>query len=176
MYAFCQNVVVLSRKGISTFRMQKLNFPEFQFRIESGFNGPVIFDPVRKKNVTLTPEEWVRQHLLMYLIDVKGVPKSLLASERGLMVNGLQRRFDILLFNRKGKPLLIAECKAPHVAISEDTFYQAAQYNLALKADFLLLTNGLQHYIARIDYKSSTLRYLEEIPDYSQMVNVVPDV
>ncbi len=151
--------------------MQKLNFPEFQFRIESGDNGLVIFDPVRKKNVALTPEEWVRQHLIRYLFDVKGVPQSLLASERGLLVNGMQRRFDMLVFSRNGKPMLIAECKAPQVNVSEDTFFQAAQYNLALKADYLLITNGLQHFIAKIDYKSAGLNFLAEIPDYKHMVN-----
>lgn len=176
MYAFCQNVVVLSRKGILTFGMQKLNFPEFQFRIESGDNGLLIFDPVRKKNVALTPEEWVRQHLIRYLFDVKGVPQSLLASERGLLVNGMQRRFDVLVFSRNGKPLIIAECKAPHVTVSEDTFYQAARYNLALKADYLLITNGLQHFIAKIDYQSAGLKFLEEIPDYEQMLNEVPEL
>lgn len=149
--------------------MQKLNFPEISLRMVFKEGQTRIFDPLRKRFVVLTPEEWVRQHLIGYLINQKNVPSSLLASEKGLIVNGMKKRFDLLVFSTQGSPLLIAECKAPEIKLNEETFHQAVRYNLSLKASYLLITNGLEHYIAHVDYKTAGLNFLESIPDYREM-------
>ncbi len=145
--------------------MEKLNFPSFPFRLRSSGNRSEIFDPVRKRYVALTPEEWVRQHLIAFLHTEKGISLQLMACEKGLLVNRIPRRFDLLIFNASGKPSVIAECKAPSVPLSDSVFYQALQYNLALKVDYLLVTNGIQHFVAKVDYETGTMRFLESIPD-----------
>ena len=153
--------------------MQPLNFPAYSFKtgIKNGQN--TIFDPIRKRYVALTPEEWVRQNLIRFLAEEKGVPLTLLASERGLLVNGLNQRFDLVVFAKSGAPLLIGECKAPGIKLSEDTFHQAIRYNITLKAHFLLISNGLEHHIAFIDYTTAQLKFLPQIPTYQEMLNMV---
>jgi hypothetical protein len=128
-----------------------------------------IFDPVRKKYVALTPEEWVRQHMIQYLEKVKMVPLHMMASERGLSINRMTKRFDLVVYNLSGKPALIIECKAPSVALSEDVFFQIARYNLALKVNYLLVTNGLQHFFGVVDYNSGNLVLADNIFDYQQL-------
>ncbi|MDD3742860.1 MAG: type I restriction enzyme HsdR N-terminal domain-containing protein, partial [Lentimicrobiaceae bacterium] len=120
--------------------MQQLNFPGFQYitRVEEN-NKTYIFDPVRKRYVKLTPEEWVRQHLINYLAVVKKVPYTLMSVESGLKVNGMMQRFDLVVYNSLGQPRMIVECKASSVELTADTMFQAARYNLSLKVDYLLI-------------------------------------
>lgn len=149
--------------------MQQLNLPAFDFKIRSEGKKKQIFDSVRKKFVTLTPEEWVRQHFIQYLITEKKVPAALIAVEMGLKYIELQKRSDIVIYNKEGKPILVAECKAPHVKITQDTFDQVARYNMSLKVKFLVVTNGIQHFYCQIDHKNSAYFFLRELPVYSSL-------
>ena len=146
--------------------MQALNFPTYQFRIKSSENTNYIFDIIRKKYVVLTPEEWVRQHTVHFLINEKNFPKSLIAVEKQLKVNKLVKRFDVLVFNKEGLPEIIVECKSPNIKISQDTFDQIARYNLKLNANKLVVTNGIQHYFCKLDHEEQQYIFLEEIPKY----------
>lgn len=147
--------------------MQDLNFPKFSFRFKSSENKISIFDCIRKKFVVLQPEEWVRQHCLMYLMEVKGYPKSLINIEKELMVNDLKKRYDIVIFNPDGSIHLIVECKAPSVTINQQTFDQIAQYNQVLHATYLMVTNGLNHYYCQMDFINERYDFLRDIPDYN---------
>ncbi|MBD0835328.1 type I restriction enzyme HsdR N-terminal domain-containing protein [Aestuariibaculum suncheonense] len=147
--------------------MQDLNFPKFSFRFKSSENKISIFDCIRKKFVVLQPEEWVRQHCLMYLMEVKGYPKSLINIEKELIVNDLKKRYDIVIFNPDGSIHLIVECKAPSVTINQQTFDQIAQYNQVLNATYLMVTNGLNHYYCQMDFVNERYDFLKDIPDYS---------
>ena len=146
--------------------MQVLNFPTYKFRIKSNENNYSIFDILRKKYVVLTPEEWVRQHFVHYLIHDKGYPISLIAVEKKLLVNNLVKRTDILVFNTDGKPFIIVECKAPSIAITQSAFDQIARYNLKLNANYLIVTNGLSHFYCQIDHKKEAYTFLKDIPSY----------
>lgn len=148
--------------------MQVLNLPTYQFKIKSSENKLFIFDIVRKKYVVLTPEEWVRQHFLHYLIEEKQYPISLIAVEKQLTINNLTKRTDILVFNTQGKPEIIVECKAPNIPISQHTFDQIARYNLKLNATFLIVSNGLEHFYCTLDFKNETYQFLKEIPIYKK--------
>lgn len=153
--------------------MLALNFPEYNFKTDHKDGQTSIFDPLRKRYVHLTPEEWVRQHLIRYLIEEKVVPFTLIASEKRVLVNGLKQRFDLLVFAKTGHPLMICECKSPDIRLSEDTFHQAIRYNLTLKAHFLLISNGLEHHAAFIDYDTVQLKYLTQIPTYQEMNEMI---
>ncbi|MCX7549883.1 type I restriction enzyme HsdR N-terminal domain-containing protein [Xanthomarina sp. F2636L] len=146
--------------------MQELQFPKFSFRFKNSKNKISIFDCIRKKFVILQPEEWVRQHCVQYLIQVKKYPQSLINVEKELKVNDLKKRYDIVVFNPDGSIHLIVECKAPKIKISQDTFDQISRYNLALNATFLMVTNGLNHYYCQMDFKKECYQFLETIPDY----------
>ncbi len=117
--------------------------------------------------MVLQPEEWVRQHCLMYLMEVKGYPKSLINIEKELIVNDLKKRYDIVIFNTDGSIHLIVECKAPSITINQQTFDQIAQYNQVLNATFLMVTNGLNHYYCQMDFVNERYDFLRDIPDYS---------
>ena len=149
--------------------MQVLNFPAYTFKTRVITGQVQIFDTVRRKYVALTPEEWVRQHLICYLSEEKGVPLHMMAVERGLKLNGLNQRFDLVIFGPSGKPLLIAECKAASVILTQDVFYQIARYNMALKVRYFLISNGITHHLGLVNYDSGTIELLEDIPDYQQM-------
>lgn len=149
--------------------MISLNLPKAEFRIKSKENTQLIFDNVRKKYVVLTPEEWVRQHVLYYLTEIKGYPKSLIAVEKQLVVNALKKRFDILVFNKQGLPEIIVECKSPSIKISQHTFDQIARYNLKLNASYLMVTNGLSHYFCNLDNINEQYIFLKELPDYVKL-------
>jgi len=149
--------------------MQQLNFPPFEFKLRNLNNRQEILDPVRHKFVTLTPEEWVRQHLISYLTHVKGYPVSIIGVEKQLILNKLPKRFDLVIFKRNGTPLLLAECKAPGVEITEKAFDQAARYNMLLQADYFLITNGLEHYPCRIDYENKQYIFIEDVPHFSDL-------
>jgi len=147
--------------------MQKLNLPEFHFRLRERQGALFVFDEFRSKWVVLTPEEWVRQNFLKYLSDYKGFPKTLMSVEKKVDINGLSQRFDLLIFDRKGQPLLMAEFKAPGVAVNQDAFDQVLRYNGSLMAPYVLISNGLAHFISRIDFDSGSAEYLKDIPDFN---------
>ncbi len=146
--------------------MQTLNLPTYNFKLKNSQNKTLIFDKLRKKYVVLTPEEWVRQHFVHFLIDQKRYPETLIAIEKQLTINNLKKRTDILIFNSDGKPEVIIECKAPSIKISQKTFDQIARYNLQLKAEFLIVTNGLTHFYCKMDFKNKTYIFLKNLPDY----------
>jgi hypothetical protein len=146
--------------------MQKLNLPTYNFKFKSSENKTLIFDKLRKKYMVLTPEEWVRQHFVYFLIEEKKYPVSLIAIEKQLTINNLKKRSDILVFNTDGKPEIIVECKAPSIKITQAAFDQIARYNLKLKANYLIVTNGLEHFYCKMDFKKETYVFLKMIPDY----------
>ena len=146
--------------------MERLNLPTYKFKLKNSQNKTLIFDKLRKKYVVLTPEEWVRQHFVNFLIDVKKYPETLIAIEKQLTINNLKKRTDILIFNTNGNPEIIIECKAPFIKISQETFDQIARYNLKLKAKFLVITNGLAHFYCKMDLKNKTYIFLKDLPDY----------
>jgi hypothetical protein len=148
--------------------MQQLNFPHFEFKLRDVNNRQEIFDPIRRKFVMLTPEEWVRQNLIAYLTQVKGYPVSMIGVEKQLLLNKLPKRFDLVVFGRNASPFLLAECKAPGIEITEKTFDQAARYNMLLQAEYFLITNGLEHYTCRIDYERKQYIFIEDIPDFNR--------
>ena len=147
--------------------MQKLNLPTYNFKLKSNEKQTLIFDNLRKKYFVLTPEEWVRQHFVQFLIEEKKYPVSLIALEKQLVVNNLKKRTDIVIYNKLGVPDIIVECKAPHIKISQDTFDQIARYNLKLKAKYLIVTNGIEHYFCRMDFENETYIFLNDIPKYN---------
>ena len=124
----------------------------------------MVFDPIRKKFVVLTPEEWVRQHVLQYLIQQKGYSPSLINVEKQLLLNGTQKRYDVVVFNPNGSIFLIVECKAPSIGITQDTFDQIARYNLVTQAQYLMVSNGLEHYFCQMDYQAEQYIFLKELP------------
>ena len=146
--------------------MQALNLPSYDFRLKSNENKTLIFDNFRKKYMVLTPEEWVRQHFAQFLVNQKGYPVSLIALEKQLTINGLKKRTDIVVHNTQGLPEIIVECKAPHITIGQDTFDQIARYNLKLNANYLIVTNGLEHYFCKIDRENESYIFLKDIPNY----------
>ncbi|MGW9686388.1 type I restriction enzyme HsdR N-terminal domain-containing protein [Flagellimonas sp. 2504JD1-5] len=148
--------------------MQPLNFPKYTFRVKNSENSIHIFDLIRKKFVLLQPEEWVRQHVLHFLIFTKNYPKSLINVEKQLTINNLKKRYDIVVFKPNGSINVLVECKAPEINIDQTTFDQIAQYNLSLEADYLMVTNGMEHYYCKMDFKREKYMFLKEIPDFSR--------
>ena len=146
--------------------MQKLNFPAYSFRFKNSENKVSIFDQIRKKFILLTPEEWVRQHTIEYLIKEKNYPLSYINVEKLIKINDIKKRYDIVVFKPNGEIFLLIECKAPEISISQTTFDQIARYNLVLKADYLMVTNGLNHYFCQMDLENERYHFLKELPDY----------
>ncbi|MEI6747761.1 MAG: type I restriction enzyme HsdR N-terminal domain-containing protein [Bacteroidales bacterium] len=151
--------------------MQPLNFPEYQFRFTSQSGKQQVFDVVRKRFVALTPEEWVRQHVLQHLSVEKSVPLSLIGVEVQLKLNSLIKRADIVVYARTGKPLMLVECKAPGVSVSQHVFDQAARYDMVFHVDYMLITNGMSHYCCKFNFADHTYLFLPEIPTYEEMVS-----
>ena len=147
--------------------MQNLNFPTYSFRFKNSENKVSIFDEIRKKFILLTPEEWVRQHVVQFLLQDKKYPKSYINVEKLIKINDLSKRYDVVVFQPNGEIFLLIECKAPEVAISQQTFDQIARYNLVLKAKYLMVTNGLNHYFCQMDFKNEKYVFLKELPKYS---------
>ncbi len=148
--------------------MQKLNFPSYKFRFKNNENKTLIFDEIRKKFVVLQPEEWVRQHCLKFLIEEKKYPNSLINVEKTIELNGLKKRYDIVIYNPDGSIFLIVECKSPSIKLTQNTFDQIARYNLALNSKYLMITNGIEHYYCFIDFKTKSYQFLKEIPKFSR--------
>lgn len=149
----------------------KLNFPLFDFKISQENGKLTIFDPLRKKKLVLTPEEWVRQHLVRYLTDYLGYPKGLTQLEKKVDINGLSRRFDLSVMNPEGRFVLLAECKAPHVELTSETAYQTAAYGKILNPKLYLLTNGLRHICFYTNQQG--LVFLERIPSYAEIEKII---
>ena len=148
-----------------------LNLPSYPFKIKHEAGVDFIFDDIRKKFLVLTPEEWVRQHMDQYLIREKGVPRSLVKLEGGMKLNALQKRTDLLIFSREGEPLLLVECKAPKVAVTQAVFDQIARYNMVHKAEWLIVSNGLDHYCCRINFEENSYAFVPDIPAYTDLKN-----
>ncbi|MGC1240517.1 MAG: type I restriction enzyme HsdR N-terminal domain-containing protein [Chryseosolibacter sp.] len=146
--------------------MYKLNLPEFDIKLKKADGKIWIFDGIRKKYLVLTPEEWVRQHFIHYLIAEKQYPRSLIKVEGGLLYNQLQKRTDIVVFNRLAKPWMVVECKSPGTAVSPATLTQASVYNTTLQGEYLSVTNGLVHLCAYIDWKERKTTLLQDFPAF----------
>jgi len=149
--------------------MWQLNLPAYNFRIIKKNEKPFIFDDLRKKFVALTPEEWVRQHFIRFLINVKHYPASFIAIEKQLVINGLKKRCDAVVYSRNAEPLMIIEFKATTVSIAQQTFDQAAVYNSKLKVDYFIISNGLKHYCCRLDKNVLQYNFLDDIPDFDSL-------
>lgn len=141
-----------------------INFAKYNFRIKKEGDQPFIFDIIRKKFVALTPEEWVRQHWIHYLIEEAKYPRSLIAVEMNITVNELSKRCDIVVHERSGNPFVIVECKSPDVKISQKVFDQIARYNLTLQVKYLIVSNGKQHFGCEIDFEMQHYKFIEQLP------------
>ncbi len=149
--------------------MISLNLPKYEFRFQKEEDSVKIFDEIRKKFVVLQPEEWVRQHWIQYLIQEKNYPASLLKVERSVNTKLLKQRSDIVAYNTTGKPILIVECKAPNIKITQEAFEQIARYNMKLQVPFLAVSNGLQHFCCKVNYTAQDYQFLQEIPDFQSL-------
>ncbi|MBR3444810.1 MAG: type I restriction enzyme HsdR N-terminal domain-containing protein [Prevotella sp.] len=149
--------------------MYQLNLPTYDLRLRRTGNRDMIFDVLRRKYVALTPEEWVRQHFVHFLIEHKGYPTALLANEIELRIGEKRLRADTLLYNKELHPHMLIEYKSPTIALTQKVFDQISAYNLLLHADYLIVSNGMQHLCCRMDYEQNTYHFLEEIPDYSEL-------
>ncbi len=150
--------------------MIKLNLPTFDIKLRGTKEHPMIFDILRKKFIALTPEEWVRQHFIHFLVEHKGYPTGLLANEVQLKVGDKQLRADSVLYSRELKPRMIIEYKAPHIPITQKVFDQITIYNMLLHVDYLIVSNGMQHYICRMDYDGKKYLFIEDIPVYEDLL------
>lgn len=149
--------------------MAELKLPAYNAKVVVKDGKRNIFDLLRRKYVALTPEEWVRQHFINFLISCKGYPGSLLANEIAISLNGTSKRCDSILFDRQGQPQMIVEYKAPTVKITSKVFDQIARYNIVLKVKFLIVTNGIDHYCCKVDYQNNRCVFLQDIPDYEEL-------
>lgn len=147
--------------------MQPLNFPAYDFRFKNSENKVRIFDAIRKKFVVLQPEEWVRQHVVHYLMLDKKYPRSHINVEKQLKINTLKKRYDIVVFNTDGTIEILVECKSPDIRITQTVFDQIARYNMRLKANYLMVTNGLDHFYCKMGPKAEGYEFLRHIPDFS---------
>ena len=150
--------------------MLSLNLPRYEAKIRNKEGKIEIFDCLRRCYVALTPEEWVRQHFVNMLVEHKGYPATLTANEVAISLNGMKRRCDTVVYDKALRPRVIVEYKAPTVKIDEKVFAQIARYNLVLKVDFLIVSNGLQHFCCKMDYNSNSFSFLKEIPLYKDIV------
>ncbi|WP_339605758.1 type I restriction enzyme HsdR N-terminal domain-containing protein [uncultured Roseivirga sp.] len=149
--------------------MDSLNLPAYKYRLEKRDGKLVIFDPIRKKFVVLTPEEWVRQHFIHFLSGSLGYSLNRMSVETGNKYNQLQKRSDILFYDEHMKPLVIVECKAPSIKITQNAFDQIAVYNKTLKAKLLVVTNGMAHYACWFDAENEKVNFLDQIPNLQEL-------
>lgn len=150
--------------------MIRLNLPSFKIKLSGTIQKPMIYDILRRKHVALTPEEWVRQHFIHYMIECKSYPASLMANEVCLKYGSKSLRADTVLYNRSLKPIMIMEYKAPDIAITRNVFDQISAYNLLLRVDYLIMSNGMQHYCCKMDYDRRSYTFLTDIPDYPDII------
>ena len=149
--------------------MKQLKLPPYSYRLKESSGGKQIFDPVRRRYVALTPEEWVRQHFINYLAEVLKYPKGLIRVEASFRLNKMLRRADILVCDRKGEPVMIVECKAPEVNLTRQVFEQIFNYNLSFGVRYLVVTNGLVHFSGVADTERHRFILLDHIPDYESV-------
>ena len=147
----------------------QLNLPTYEYRLREQNGRQQIFDVLRRRYVALTPEEWVRQHFVHYLIEHKGYPKGLLANEVELRVGEKHLRCDTVLYDKALHPKIIVEYKAPEIAITQKVFNQITVYNMLLHVDYLIVSNGMQHYCCQMDYEQNRYTFLSDIPNYDQL-------
>lgn len=143
-----------------------LNLPPYPFKLKKENETTFIFDDIRKKFLVLTPEEWVRQHFAQFIIREKKYPRALIRLEGGLKLNSLQKRTDLIVYNNRGEKILLIECKAPSVKITQAVFDQIARYNIIHQVPLLAVSNGLEHYYCNIDFKKKSYSFLSELPEY----------
>jgi hypothetical protein len=151
--------------------METLNLPSFDYKIKHSDANVMIFDALRRKYVLLTPEEWVRQHFVHYLIGSLQYPKSLISIERGTTYNKLQKRTDMCVYDQQGKPYLLVECKAAHVPITQEVVRQVSVYNQALQARYIVITNGVEHYCWEVNFETRQFQPLQGIPIFGEAAN-----
>ena len=149
--------------------MHELNLPRYEISVKRNGERLTIFDFLRRRHVALTPEEWVRQHFVHFLVEHKGYPKGLLANEVELSVGEKNLRCDSILYDPSLKPRMIVEYKAPSVVVTQKVFQQIATYNLLLHVDYLVVSNGLTHYCVKMDYDNQKYLFLDDIPDYKNL-------
>lgn len=149
--------------------MEPLNLPKADLKIAKHGGRTMVYDLLRRKYVTLTPEEWVRQHFVHFLITCKGYPAGLMANEMAITLGATRKRCDSVVYGQHALPLMILEYKAPHVALTQKVFDQIYRYNLRLRVDWLVVSNGLQHYCLRMDYKNGTYHFMPDIPRYGEL-------
>ena len=149
--------------------MLDLNLPPFDINVKKTDGRLSVFDRLRRKFVTLTPEEWVRQHFINYLITEKGYPQALIANEIQINLNNQKRRCDSIVYDKTISPLVIVEYKSPDVEITQAVFDQIVRYTIVLKVKYLIVSNGLSHYCCRMDYSTQTFDYLADIPTYTEL-------
>ena len=146
--------------------MYELNLPKFKIHLGGTREKPEIFDFLRRRYVKLTPEEWVRQHFVHWLVEKKGYPKGLLGNEIELRVADKKLRCDSVLYDQQTRPRMIIEYKAPTIPLSQKVFDQISAYNLLLHVDYLVISNGMEHYCCRMNYENNSYDFLQDIPDY----------
>lgn len=149
--------------------MMELNLPPYAYKLKQNNGSVQIWDAVRRKYVALTPEEWVRQHFIAYLVGSKKYPLGRIGNEISLSLNGRSRRCDTLVYDAEGQPLVLIEYKAPHIPMSQKVFEQAVRYNICFRVPYIMLSNGISHYCCRIDYDSRKYSFLTEIPSYNEL-------
>jgi hypothetical protein len=150
--------------------LQPLELPPYPFKISDENGQLTLFDEIRKKTIIITPEEWVRQHFVQYLINQKHYPKTLIKLEGGLKLHGMSKRSDIVVYNPAGEKILLVECKAPSIVINQKVFDQIARYNMTHKVTLLAMSNGLQHYYCHIDFINKAYKFIAELPAYSELL------
>ncbi|MFC2079837.1 type I restriction enzyme HsdR N-terminal domain-containing protein [Bacteroidota bacterium] len=149
--------------------MQKLNLPEYDFKLRADAGNTLIFDIFRAKYLVLTPEENVRQHFTRFLIEERGFPGAYIMTEYALSLNKMSKRCDVIVFNKNKEPVVLVECKSPEVKITQDVFDQVARYNVVFKVSYLLVTNGLKHYCCKVDFLTGKVDFLSDIPKFEEL-------
>ena len=152
--------------------MRTLNLPTYSFKLKYSDDSEHIYDQFRKKFVRLTPEEWVRQNFALFLINEKGFPSGRMVIEKSLQFNNMKKRCDILVYDNQSNPLVMVECKAPEVKIEKKVFDQIAVYNLVFKVRYLMVSNGLEHYLCRVDFDKRQTEFLNNIPSYTDLLSI----
>ncbi len=166
MLRFYFNKHHLTITQVANIHLKNFNFTNTPLKLTEKEGKICVYDPLRKKNILLTPEEEVRQKLIHYLLHEKQIPAGLIAVERALKINGMLKRFDLVVYHSSGHPRMAIECKAPSVKLSQDTLQQLAVYNIHLRAEFLMVSNGLEHWISQVNFETREIRFLVELPDF----------
>lgn len=154
-----------------TEKISTLNLPAAPLQLREKDGKQQVFDILRRRFITLTPEEWVRQHFVHYLMQYKGYPSALLGNEISLSLGNMRKRCDSVLYDKQARPIMIVEYKASHIAITQNVFDQICRYNIALHVPYLIVSNGLQHYCCKVDYEKGTYSFLADVPQYQELIS-----